>query len=178
MSHTEPSAVTKVTDTTTHLGTTTAFIGLGANLGNAQETLHQAMNVIARLPGVSNLRSSRRYSSAPIDAPGPFYVNAVASVETSLPALELLKALQNIETTFGRERQYRNAPRTLDLDLLLYDKVTINEPTLVVPHPRMHLRAFVLRPLAELVGLDQVVAGQPIRQWLAQCQAQDCSPLD
>jgi 2-amino-4-hydroxy-6-hydroxymethyldihydropteridine diphosphokinase len=163
---------------TTHPPTTTAFIGLGANLGNPQETLHQAMGVIAHLPGVSNLRSSRLYSSAPIDAPGPFYVNAAASIETSLTALELLKALQNIETAFGRERPYQNAPRTLDLDLLLYDEATINEPTLVVPHPRMHLRAFVLRPLAELVDLDRVVAGQPIQQWLAECQAQDCSPLN
>lgn len=157
---------------------TTAFIGLGANLGSPKQTLQQAMRAISGIPGVHSLRQSRLYSSAPVDAPGPFYVNAVAQVQTSLSARDLLTALQRIETDFGRERHFRNAPRTLDLDLLLYNEATINEPDLVVPHPRMHLRAFVLHPLAELAGVDRVIAGQPIHQLLAACQAQDCKPLD
>lgn len=127
-----------------------AFIGLGANLGDARATLTRALAELAALPGVDALQASPLYRTKPVDAQGPDFVNAVARLRTTLPPLALLAGLQAIEAAHGRERPYRNAPRTLDLDLLLYGEQAIDEPTLTVPHPRMHLRAFVLAPLADL----------------------------
>lgn len=128
----------------------TAFIGLGANLGDARGTVCKAMDAIAAIEGVVVTHRSSLYGSAPVDADGGDYVNAVVQVQTSLTAHQLLVALQAVEQQAGRERSYRNAPRTLDLDLLLFGDSTINAPDLVVPHPRMWERAFVLRPLSEL----------------------------
>jgi 2-amino-4-hydroxy-6-hydroxymethyldihydropteridine diphosphokinase len=140
----------------------TAFVGLGANLGDAQAAVRDALGAIGALPGTRLVRSSRLYRSAPVDAGGPDYVNAVALVETSLDAFELLRALQSVENASGRERPYRNAPRTLDLDLLLYGSARIDSAVLAVPHPRMRERAFVLLPLAELapelVGAGELAA--------------------
>ncbi|NYT60110.1 2-amino-4-hydroxy-6-hydroxymethyldihydropteridine diphosphokinase [Alcaligenaceae bacterium] len=127
-----------------------ACIGLGANLGEALASLQQAAHELAATPGITGLRLSRFYRSAPVDATGPDYVNAVAEIDTLLSADALLDILQKIENQHGRLRPYRNAPRTLDLDLLLYGDLTIDTPRLTVPHPRMHERAFVLRPLQEL----------------------------
>ena len=127
-----------------------AYIGLGANLGDARATLAAAVAALAALPGCSLLATSPVYRSAPIDSSGPDYLNAVAALHTSLAPHDLLRALQAIEQQHGRQRPYRNAPRTLDLDLLLFDAQVIDSPDLVVPHPRMHERAFVLRPLADL----------------------------
>ena len=130
----------------------TAWVGIGANLGDARANVEDALARLARLPGVRLLRASSLYRTAPIASSGGDYVNAVAEVDTSLSARALLAALHGIEQAHGRERPYRNAPRTLDLDLLLYgDEVIEDVPTLIVPHPRMHERAFVLAPLAELV---------------------------
>jgi len=129
---------------------TRAYIGLGANLGDARATLLRAAQELSRTAGIDALNLSRLYRSAPVDSSGPDYVNAVAAIDTRLTARELLAALQAIERQHGRQRPYRNAPRTLDLDLLLYGAERIDEPGLTVPHPRMHQRAFVLRPLAEL----------------------------
>jgi 2-amino-4-hydroxy-6-hydroxymethyldihydropteridine diphosphokinase len=128
----------------------TAFVGLGANLGDAQAALRAALASLGTLPGTRLVRSSRLYGSAPVDAGGPDYVNAVAQVETTLDAFELLRQLQALECAAGRERPYRNAPRTLDLDLLLYGSARIDSAVLAVPHPRLRERAFVLLPLAEL----------------------------
>lgn len=128
----------------------TAYVGLGANLGDPQQALRAALDALTRLPQTRVLRSSRLWRSAPVDAGGPDYVNAVAEVETRLSAPELLAQLQAIEQAAGRKRQYRNAPRTLDLDLLLYGDARIDSATLTVPHPRMRERAFVLLPLQEL----------------------------
>ena len=128
----------------------TAYIGLGANLGDARTTLQEALSRLGALAGCRLVASSSIYSSAPIDSSGPDYVNAVAELVTQLPAHELLAQLQGIEGQHGRERPYRNAPRTLDLDLLLYGDTVIATAELSVPHPRMHERAFVLRPLAEI----------------------------
>ncbi len=128
----------------------TAFIGLGANLGDAQRTLQDALRGIAQLPATRLVRSSRVYRSAPVDAGGPDYFNAVAEIRTELTAPRLLAGLQALEHAAGRERPYRNAPRTLDLDLLLYGDARIESATLTVPHPRMRERAFVLLPLQEL----------------------------
>lgn len=128
----------------------TVYIGLGANLGNAQSALTQALVLIGDLPHTVLLQSSSMYRTAPVDAAGPDYINAVAKISTTLPAKELLRRLQSIEQQHGRARPYRNAPRTLDLDILLYGTETINDNDLIIPHPRMHERAFVLVPLAEL----------------------------
>jgi 2-amino-4-hydroxy-6-hydroxymethyldihydropteridine diphosphokinase len=128
----------------------TAFVGLGANLGDAQAALRQALQGLARLPQTRLVRSSQVYRSAPVDATGPDYLNAVAQVETGLTAPDLLRALQALEQAAGRERPYRNAPRTLDLDLLLYGSASIASAALLVPHPRLRERAFVLLPLREL----------------------------
>jgi len=131
--------------------TTRAWIGLGANLGDREAALRAAVRAIAALPGTQVLRVSSLYRSAPVDAGGPDYLNAVAEIATTLEPHALLAALQAIELGAGRERPYRNAPRTLDLDILLYGDQRIATPTLTVPHPRMDERAFVLLPLAELV---------------------------
>jgi len=127
-----------------------AYIGLGANLGDAMATLGAAFNALAALPESELAQRSSIYRSAPIDSSGPDYLNAVARLRTSLGAHELLAHLQSIERSHGRERPYRNAPRTLDLDLLLYGEQRFEAPALIVPHPRAHEREFVLAPLAEL----------------------------
>ncbi|CAM3833030.1 2-amino-4-hydroxy-6-hydroxymethyldihydropteridinepyrophosphokinase OS=Castellaniella defragrans (strain DSM / CCUG 39792 / 65Phen) OX=1437824 GN=BN940_15146 PE=3 SV=1 [Castellaniella denitrificans] len=148
-----------------------AYVGLGANLGEAAGTVRRAAAELAAVPGVSGLRMSPLYGTAPVDSSGPDYVNAVAGLETTLPPLELLAALQAIERRHGRERPYRNAPRTLDLDLLLYGGQAIDLPSLTVPHPRMHERAFVLRPLMDLApGL--VLAQGGLAGLLARCADQ------
>ncbi|MDB5753064.1 MAG: 2-amino-4-hydroxy-6-hydroxymethyldihydropteridine pyrophosphokinae [Ramlibacter sp.] len=144
-----------------------ACIGLGANLGDPQATLRQALAGLAGLPGTSVLRTSRFYRSAPLDAGGPDYINAVALVRTVLAAPELLAALQALEQLAGRERPYRNAPRTLDLDLLLYGSARIASPALTVPHPRLRERAFVLVPLAEVA--PELVEARDLAAVAGQC---------
>ena len=128
----------------------TAYIALGANLGDRHAALQQALQALRAMAGSGALRSSRFYRSAPVDAGGPDYLNAVAELTTPLTAPDLLRALQALENAAGRQRPYRNAPRTLDLDLLLYGDARIDSAQLTVPHPRMWERAFVLVPLAEL----------------------------
>jgi 2-amino-4-hydroxy-6-hydroxymethyldihydropteridine diphosphokinase len=137
-----------------------AWIGIGANLGDARANVVDAIERLARLPGARLVQASSLYRTAPIDSSGDDYINAVAALDTDLDAHALLQALLDIEQAHGRERPYRNAPRTLDLDLLLYgDEIIIDAPTLIVPHPRMHERAFVLAPLAE-VAPDLVIPGR------------------
>jgi 2-amino-4-hydroxy-6-hydroxymethyldihydropteridine diphosphokinase len=128
----------------------TAFIGLGANLGDARRAVRSAIDAIGRLPGTTVTRASSLYRSAPLEAGGPDYVNAVVAVETRLGATELLAQLQRIELEAGRTRPYRNAPRTLDLDLLLFGEATVSSARLELPHPRLLERAFVLLPLAQI----------------------------
>ena len=128
----------------------TAFIALGANLGAARATVLQAMHDIDALPATTLVRRSSLYRTAPLQSTGPDYINAVVEVVTSLGPSDLLLALQQLERAAGRERPYLNAPRTLDLDILLYGDESIASPTLVIPHPRMMARAFVLAPLAEI----------------------------
>ena len=126
------------------------FVGLGANLGDAVATVQAAFDALGLLPQTNCVARSSLYRSAPVDAQGSDYINAVAQLRTGLSPLALLDALQAIEDRFGRERPYRNAPRTLDLDVLLYGQQRIVSPRLTVPHPRLHERAFVLVPLAEI----------------------------
>lgn len=147
-----------------------AHVALGANLGDARATVSDAIAALNRLPQTRLLRASALYRSAPWEASGPDFINAVAAVETGLDAHELLRALQALELQAGRERPYRNAPRTLDLDLLLYGDAVIDTPDLSVPHPRLRERAFVLLPLAEIAPALvtaselQAVAGQAIER--------------
>ena len=130
-----------------------AYVALGANLGDAAASILAAMNALALLPGTSVTRRSGLYRSAPLEAEGPDFINAVVEISTLLNAPHLLTQLQVLELEAGRERPYRNAPRTLDLDLLLYGEASIASPALTVPHPRMVQRAFVLQPLAEIAPL-------------------------
>jgi len=135
---------------TSQAGLVLAYIGLGANLGDPRAAVTDAIQAIAALPQVRLTRQSSLYGSAPVDAGGGDYVNAVVEVHTTLEPHALLAQLQTIEDAAGRARPYRNAPRTLDLDILLYGQQTLHDETLVIPHPRMEQRAFVLRPLAEI----------------------------
>ena len=136
-----------------------AYVALGANLGDARATVLAAMQAVAKLPGTRLLRASSLYRSAPYEAKGPDFINAVIAVQTRLDGRELLLKLQQIENDAGRLRPYKNAPRTLDLDILLYGDSVIATPDLQVPHPRMFERAFVLVPLAEIAP-DKVTTAQ------------------
>lgn len=127
-----------------------AYIGLGANLGEPRRAIEAAAAALHRLPDTGGVACSGLYRSAPVDADGPDYLNAVVAIDTGLTPLALLDALQAIEVEHGRQRPYRNAPRTLDLDLLLYGDISLDSDRLTLPHPRGHLRAFVLQPLQEL----------------------------
>ena len=135
----------------------TAYVGLGANLGDARRAVQAALGALAKLSETRLTTVSPLYRSAPVDAHGPDFINAVAALHTRLSAPDLLAALQAIEHAAGRQRPYRNAPRTLDLDLLLYGDAHIQTAQLTVPHPRMAERAFVLKPLADIAP-DRVVS--------------------
>ena len=143
-----------------------AYIGLGANLGEPAVALRTAVQALAALPGTALMAQSGLYASAPVDAQGPEFINAVVQLRTSLAPLVLLAALQAIENDAGRLRPYRNAPRTLDLDLLLHGSTVCNTPQLTLPHPRLHLRHFVLAPLLELAPQLQLPGLGPAQRWL------------
>lgn len=136
--------------------TVRAYIGLGANLGQAIDTVTLAIARLAQMPDTSLHAQSSLFQSAPIDAGGDDYINAVAAIDTGLSADTLLQHLQALELAFGRDRPYHHAPRTLDLDLLLYGQQQIQQAHLQVPHPRMTERAFVLIPLLQLEPLIQI----------------------
>ena len=130
---------------------TAAYIGIGSNLDEPQAQVERAFEELTKLPRTRLSARSSLYRSAPVGyAAQPDFINAVAELDTTLAARELLAELQSIEARHGRSRRFANAPRTLDLDLLLYGEARIDEPHLVVPHPRMHERGFVLRPLVEI----------------------------
>lgn len=145
-------------------------MAFGANLGEAQATVLQAIQDVGALATSQLVKASSLYASAPHEATGPEFVNAVAIYDTDLPPLALLDALQNLEKTAGRERPYLNAPRTLDLDIIFYGDIALDSPRLTLPHPRWQKRAFVLVPLAE-ISPDKVspallssVANQSVRR--------------
>ena len=147
-----------------------ATLGVGANLGDPRAAVRKAIEDLAQLPGTVTVAVSSSYRSAPLDADGPDYVNAVVQVSTALSPDALLAALQAIEQQAGRERPYRNAPRTLDLDILLYGEYRVDRDDLQVPHPRMWQRAFVVLPLVEIApdlvrpAQVQAVAGQGLHR--------------
>lgn len=155
-----------------------AYIGLGANLGDPAQTLARAIDALKVLPQLTWVARSSLYRSAPVDAAGPDFLNAVAAVDTRLGAQALLQALLAIEARHGRARPYRNAPRTLDLDLLLYGDHVLDTPALTVPHPRLHLRAFVLEPLAELAPGLEIPRRGPLARWRAAATGQAVSRLE
>lgn len=137
-----------------------AFIALGSNLQDPAEQVRRALREISELPGVSLTRASSLYRTAPLGYDNqPDFINAVAEVSTQVPALELLRTLLELENSHGRERPFPNAPRVLDLDLLIYDDLMMQTPELTLPHPRMHVRGFVLLPLAEIAP-DLIIPGQ------------------
>ncbi len=154
-----------------------AYIGLGANLGDARRTLECAIDDLARLPHTRVVARSSFYASAPVDADGPDYLNALVALDTSLDPEALLAMCLAIEAAHGRERPYAHAPRTLDLDLLLVGDAVIATRTLTLPHPRMHQRAFVLAPLLEIAP-DAVIPGRGLaRNCLETVGAQRCSRI-
>ena len=137
-----------------------AFVALGANLGDPARQIEEALAELSGLPETRLVSRSASYLSRPVGhAAQPDYVNAVARLRTALPPRALLAALLDIERRHGRERTFRNAPRTLDLDILLYDSLVMDAPGLHLPHPRLHERAFVLVPLAEIAP-DALVPGR------------------
>ena len=151
-----------------------AFIGLGANLGEPEAQVGRAIAALGTLPRTRLLAASSLYLSAPLGVgEQPDFVNAVAEVETALSARELLEELLAAEARFGRERPSPGAPRTLDLDLLLYGDQIIAAPGLVVPHPRMHERAFVLVPLAEIAPDASIPGKGSVKTLLATCRNQN-----
>ena len=127
-----------------------AFIGLGGNIGDTKQLIKDAIVCLAQHPELRILTRSCMYQSAPVDAEGDDFINAVISLETNLSPEELLSICQQVEQSFGRERPYLNAPRTLDLDVLAYDQLAIHNEALTIPHPRMIERSFVLYPLLEI----------------------------
>jgi 2-amino-4-hydroxy-6-hydroxymethyldihydropteridine diphosphokinase len=160
---------------------TLAYLGLGANLGDARQTLKDAVVCLAQHSTVNVLAKSSLYRTAPVDAGGDDYYNCVVVVETALGVRQLLSLCLSIENHFGRERPYHNAPRTLDLDILLWEGECIDDADLTVPHPRLTERAFALIPLLELDAEIEIpgrgraatflpaVAGQRI-ELVASCQ--------
>lgn len=148
-------------------------IALGSNLGDSLSILHDALNILAETPGVALQAQSSWYQTTPVGPPQPDYINGCAVLETKLTPQEVLERLQNIESQFGRVRQERWGPRTLDLDFLLFDDLILQTPTLQLPHPRMRERAFVLVPLAEIApDWIEPVSGKAIAQLV---QGVDCS---
>ena len=148
------------------------FVGLGANLGDARATLERAVQQLDARPDARVVARSSWYRSAPVAAAGPDFVNGVVELRTTLAPRQLLTALLDIEAAAGRRRPFANAPRTLDLDLLLFGGRTIDEPGLQVPHPRLHARAFVLEPLLEIAPTACHPRLGPLRDWRARCADQ------
>ena len=130
---------------------TIAYVGIGSNLDDPRAKVLAAFDELDRMPQTRVVKKSSLYRSAPMGhTDQPDFINAVAQLETGLPAERLLAELQELEARHGRKRSFPNAPRTLDLDVLLFGDLTLDSPTLKIPHPRMHERAFVLKPLLEI----------------------------
>lgn len=156
-----------------------AYVGLGSNLADPRAQIERALQNLARMPRLRLLLRSRLYRSAPwgvLDQPE--FVNAAAAIETALPPRELMQAMLAIEREAGRDRSgERWGPRVLDLDLLLYGALTLDEPALRVPHPHLHERAFVLLPLAEIAPHLEVPGRGPISTLLAHLDSSGCHVL-
>ena len=158
---------------------TLAYVGLGANLGDPRRTVSEAILELGRLPGSAVTSRSSLYRSAPLGYTAqPDFINAVVGLETELEAEPLLDQLQAIENRHARERPFRDAPRTLDLDLLLYGDAQQSTPRLTVPHPRLHERAFVLQPLLQLDPVISVPGKGLASTLLSACNSQKIERID
>ena len=152
---------------------TVAYVGLGANIGEPRRQLQAAIEELKGLPDTQLVLASDLYRSAPVDyADQPDFLNAVAKLDTALAPEALLDRLQDIENRHGRERSFAGAPRTLDLDLLLYGDRVLDTPRLTLPHPRMHERAFVLAPLSAIAPDAMIPGHGAAATLLAACSGQ------
>jgi 2-amino-4-hydroxy-6-hydroxymethyldihydropteridine diphosphokinase len=155
----------------------TAFVGLGSNVGHPRRHVARALAALARLPRSRLVAASRNYISAPVDCsePQPDYINAVAELRTALTPIALLKRMRAIERRHGRRRHgpvRRNAPRELDLDLLMFGHRRLSQSQLSLPHPRMHERAFVLQPLIDIAPATSIPGRGAARAWLRRTRGQ------
>lgn len=157
-----------------------AYIGLGSNQGEVTEALNSAIESLRSIEQSSVVAVSPFYRSAPIDAPGPDYLNAVVKLETSLEPYALLLHLLDIELMLGRKRRglKKNAPRNVDLDLLLVGDMILQSTPLTLPHPRLHLRAFVLRPLIDLAPEIRIPGQGPAASFLDAVEDQKIEPVE
>jgi 2-amino-4-hydroxy-6-hydroxymethyldihydropteridine diphosphokinase len=156
-----------------------AFVGLGSNLADPVAQVNSALDALNELPQTHVLRRSSLYRSAPVGyLDQPDFINAVAQVETELAPRALLEALLALEQKCGRTREFCNAPRTLDLDVLLYDDLIHHEHGLTIPHPQMHLRAFVLQPLLEISPDCEIPGVGAAKDAALQCAGQVLERLD
>ena len=152
---------------------TVAYVGIGSNLGEPEGQVRQAFAELDRLPHTRVVKQSSLYRSSPLGySPQPRFINAVAQLDTGLAAERLLAELQQLEARHGRKRSFPNAPRTLDLDILLYGDVVLDTPGLKTPHPRMHERAFVLQPLVEISPEVSIPGRGSAKALLESCAAQ------
>lgn len=150
-----------------------AYVALGANLGRPAATVKAAIATLAKIPDTTLIAASSLFQTAPVGLKRqPDFINAVAALDTALSPLALLRALFELEARFGRSRSVPNAPRTLDLDLLLFGDTRLEEAQLTLPHPRMHERAFVLAPLAEIAPECLVPGRGMVRDLLEACRDQ------
>ena len=156
-----------------------AFVALGANLADPLAQIRAALATLAQAPEWRLRRASSLYRTAPVGKipAQPDFINAVAAIDTTLAPQALLAALLRIEARFGRRRDFHHAPRVLDLDLLLYEGQTIDTPELCLPHPRMHLRAFVLEPLLEIAPTCHIPGRGPATAWRPATRSQRVEKL-
>lgn len=164
---------------TPHSALKSAFIGLGSNLADPRAQILKAFAELDRLPQTRLKARSSLYRSAPVGyADQPDFINAVAEIETALAPHQLLDALLDMEHRHGRVREFRNAPRILDLDILLYNDLTCHEHGLTLPHPRMHERAFVLQPLREIAPACVIGEHGQVGACLEKCGGQQVERLE
>lgn len=155
-----------------------AYVGLGSNLQSPRDQVTQALDELARLPACQLIAASSLYRSAPLGPAQPDYINAVVALRTELAPLALLRQLQALEQQHGRVRLERWGPRTLDLDLLLYDDLEMATEVLILPHPEMARRNFVLVPLAEIAPDLRMADNRPLTAWLADCCGDGLERID
>jgi 2-amino-4-hydroxy-6-hydroxymethyldihydropteridine diphosphokinase len=156
-----------------------AFIALGSNLGDPKQRVNDAMTALDQVKGIKLIARSSLYSTAPVGyADQPDFINACVQIETDLSPQALLAQLQTLEHQQGRERIIANGPRTLDLDILLYDDLQHHEHGLTLPHPRMHERAFVLQPLIEIAPVIMIPGKGSAAEWLQKCADQGIKKLN
>jgi 2-amino-4-hydroxy-6-hydroxymethyldihydropteridine diphosphokinase len=133
------------------------YLGIGSNLGNRRKNIREALEIIKNTPGLQVKKVSRIYETNPVGGPRqPKFLNGAIRIKTSFAALDLLKVVKAIEKKMGRVRSVKNGPRIIDLDILLYGNRSIKRKGLIVPHPRMREREFVLKPLSELTKINGI----------------------